>query len=49
MKNTPIISLRRFVLALGAAAAFCAHAVPAADDAQANPVPAIGTSDVENG
>ncbi len=46
MKNNPLVSLRRFVLALGTAAAFCAYAVPAAnaqsDDLQANPVPAIG-------
>ena len=46
MKNTPLVSLRRFVLALGAATAFCSYAVPSAsaksDDLQANPVPAIG-------
>ena len=46
MKNTLLILLRRFVLALGTSAAFCAHAVPAtnaqSDDLQANPVPAIG-------
>ena len=46
MKNDPLVSLRRFVLAMGATAAFCAYAAPAAnaqsDDLQVNPVPAIG-------